>query len=60
MKTTYLARLAILLLITSALSGCLLVPVDDGMRSGSSHHNDRGGDRDGNRDGNRGGNRERH
>jgi hypothetical protein len=54
METTFIARLAILLLITSALSGCLLVPGDDGMRGGGSHESGRGGHQDGGHE-NRGG-----
>ena len=56
MKKTLLVGMAILLLTISALSGCILVPVDDGYRGGNSqgrghgdHHgqqNDRQGDRD--------------
>lgn len=57
MKTTFLARLAILLLITSALSGCLLVPVDEGVRGGGSNDRGHGGDR-GEHRGDRGGNQE--
>jgi hypothetical protein len=45
MKKTLLVRLAILLLTITALSGCLLVPVDDGYRDGGSHPRDRGGHR---------------
>lgn len=52
MKTTFIARAAILILITSALSGCILVPVDDGMSRGSSHGNSRDGDRHRQHDGN--------
>lgn len=42
MKKTFLARLAMLLLTTAMLSGCLLVPVDDGYRRGDSYDRDRG------------------
>lgn len=59
MKTTFLARLAILLLITSALSGCLLVPLDEGGRGGGSHDRGHGGDR-GDHRGDRDGNQDRH
>jgi hypothetical protein len=43
MKTTLFIRLAILLLTFSTLSGCLLIPIDDGHRNGGSY--DRGYDR---------------
>jgi len=36
-------RLAIMALTISVLSGCLLVPVDDGYDRGNSHGKDRGG-----------------
>jgi len=45
MKKTLLLGIAVLLLITSTLSGCILVPVDDGHRRGGGedhHRGDRG------------------
>ncbi|MDD2310516.1 MAG: hypothetical protein PHH91_13125 [Desulfuromonadaceae bacterium] len=42
MKKSLLVGMAILMLVASMLSGCLLVPVDDGYR-GDNHH--RGGHR---------------
>ena len=40
-----LARLALLLLIASAMSACILVPPDEGFRDGGGRgeHHDRGG-----------------
>lgn len=42
MKKSILARLALLLLATLMLSGCLLIPVDDGYRDGSYRGRDHG------------------
>ncbi|MDU0458722.1 MAG: hypothetical protein RW306_08310 [Geobacteraceae bacterium] len=42
MNKSFLVRLAILLVAITTLSGCLLVPVDDGFRDGDSRHRDRG------------------
>jgi len=49
MNKSLLARLVILFLTTSALSACLLVPVEDGRRGGGYHDGGRGGDRYGDR-----------
>jgi hypothetical protein len=43
MKKTLLVKMAIMALTISALSGCLLVPVDDGYDRGDYHGRDRGG-----------------
>lgn len=43
MKKALLVRLVILLLTTTALAGCILVPVDDGYRGGDYHERGRGG-----------------
>lgn len=48
MKKISVAGLVLVLLMSSLLSGCILVPVDDGYRSrdsGGSHERDRGGHR---------------
>jgi hypothetical protein len=45
MKKSLLVGMAIMLLITSTLSGCILVPVDDGYRGENHHERDRGGQR---------------
>jgi len=42
MKKSLLVRLAILLLATLTLSGCLWVPEDNGDRRGDYHERDRG------------------
>jgi hypothetical protein len=42
MKKSLLAGLAILLLATTTLPGCILVPVDDGYNRGESHERERG------------------
>ena len=42
MKKSLLLRLTILVLTTSMMSGCILVPVDDGYRRGDHHERDRG------------------
>ena len=42
MNKSLLVRLAILLVTISTLSGCLLVPIDDGFRDGDSRPRDRG------------------
>ena len=41
MNTSRLVRLAILLLTILTLSGCILVPVDDGYHRGGSYERDR-------------------
>ena len=46
MKNTHLIRMAIMALTISVLSGCLLVPVDDGFGPGDSRGSDRGGHHD--------------
>ena len=43
MKKTFLVRVAILFLTLSTLSGCILVPMDDGRRGGGYQGGDRGG-----------------
>jgi hypothetical protein len=43
MEKTLLVGMVTLLLITSMLSGCILVPVDDGNRGENHHERDRGG-----------------
>lgn len=43
MKITILARVAMLILATVMLSGCLMVPVDDRHRDRSYKGHDRGG-----------------
>lgn len=45
METSYLYRLAILIMTMSMLSGCLLIPVDDGYRGGDYHERGHGGHR---------------
>lgn len=45
MKKSLLVGMAVLLLITSTLSGCILVPEDDGYRGENHHERDRGGHR---------------
>jgi len=47
MKKSLLVRLAIMFLVTLTLSGCILVPIDDGYHRGDSHG---GGDRGGHKD----------
>ena len=42
MKTTIVAKLAILLLATSTITGCLLVPLDDGGHHGNNQERSRG------------------
>lgn len=42
MKRSFPVRLAILLLATSMLAGCILVPVDDGYRGGDYQERGRG------------------
>lgn len=42
MKKTLLVGMAILMLVASTLSGCLLVPVDDGYRGDNHRDRDRG------------------
>lgn len=51
MKKTLVAGIAILLLMISTLSGCILVPVDDGYRrgGGEDHHRGDRGERRGDR-----------
>jgi len=44
MKKSLLVRVAILLLTTSTLAGCILVPVDDRRPRGEYHETDRGDD----------------
>lgn len=39
MNTLFLAKLAILILTTVTLSGCILVPVDDGFERRDRHDN---------------------
>ena len=45
MKKSLLVGMAILMLIASTLSGCLLVPVDDGYRGENHHRGGHGGER---------------
>ena len=48
MKKSLLLKLSLLILTFSMLTGCLLIPVDDGMDRGGSHDRSRG-DRHGDR-----------
>lgn len=50
MKKNLVAKLAVLILTIATLSGCILVPVDDGYQRGDRHDNglhrgDKHGDR---------------
>ena len=41
MKTTHMAKLALLVLTAVTLAGCLLIPIDDGYDNRNSHDNGR-------------------
>jgi hypothetical protein len=45
MKKPLLVGMAILMLVASTLTGCLMVPVDDGYRGDNHHRGGHDGDR---------------